>query len=399
MAQEIVFYHSAMTGAPSSTLNAAGAVITVLDAVLVNGFNVNTVSTLTRSGTTATATTSGTNGFSINDWVLIAGADQSAYNGRVKVTSKPASNQFTFEVAGSPTTPATGTITAKYPGAGWAKTTAGTNNAAYQGGGLGLWVQVEDNNPYADSHVGVRMRLAQGWTALDTATVIGTQINMHKATGGWMVFADAKTAYIFWGPLGGNVKSCCFGEFAPFYSGDAFSAFISGGRTSDAALRTCYDDASSAGSDYLGSQWPAARYVTTALQAAGVDSSSNLRGISQVGASVVSGPLMVPGSWLGVGNQTCNQFVAQGMFTPSLADNSIPIGPIFNQEFASPNYTLRGRHRGVYWPLGRMSGGFTNGFQRLDNALVDGVTQPLVLITMTQAAVRQLAFQVDGAWS
>ena len=48
MAQEIVFYHSAMQGAASGTLNALGAAIAVLDACLVNGFNVNTIGTLTR---------------------------------------------------------------------------------------------------------------------------------------------------------------------------------------------------------------------------------------------------------------------------------------------------------------------------------------------------------------
>lgn len=68
------------------------------------------VSSITRSGTTATVTTSTAHGLSDGDPVTIAGANQAAYNGtfQIKYVSTVA---FTIEVAGSPTTPATGTIT------------------------------------------------------------------------------------------------------------------------------------------------------------------------------------------------------------------------------------------------------------------------------------------------
>lgn len=72
-----------------------------------------TVSSITRSSTTATATTLTAHGFTSNDYVTIAGADQSAYNGKVKVTVT-GTTTFTFTVSGSPTTPATGSITAVY---------------------------------------------------------------------------------------------------------------------------------------------------------------------------------------------------------------------------------------------------------------------------------------------
>jgi len=76
----------------------------------LNGSSVN-VSSITRSGTTATVTTDSGHGLSDGDPVKIAGADQSGYNGifQVKYVS---STIFTIEVANSPTTPATGTITA-----------------------------------------------------------------------------------------------------------------------------------------------------------------------------------------------------------------------------------------------------------------------------------------------
>lgn len=71
------------------------------------------VGTLSRSGATVTVVTSTPHGFLTNDYVTVAGATPVAYNGRVKVTVVDPLT-FTFTVSGSPTTPATGTITAVY---------------------------------------------------------------------------------------------------------------------------------------------------------------------------------------------------------------------------------------------------------------------------------------------
>ena len=66
--------------------------------------------TITRSGTTATVALNA-HGYSVGALVIIAGASQSAYNGTKTILSV-ATNSFTYEVTGSPATPATGTITA-----------------------------------------------------------------------------------------------------------------------------------------------------------------------------------------------------------------------------------------------------------------------------------------------
>lgn len=71
------------------------------------------VSSITRSDTTATATTAAPHGFESGDFVTVAGADQAAYNGEVQVTVTGPTT-FTFTVAGAPATPATGTITATF---------------------------------------------------------------------------------------------------------------------------------------------------------------------------------------------------------------------------------------------------------------------------------------------
>jgi len=67
--------------------------------------------TITRSSTTATVTATA-HGNSLGGRVKIVGADQEAYNGTKVVTSVADADTFTFVVYGSPTSPATGTITA-----------------------------------------------------------------------------------------------------------------------------------------------------------------------------------------------------------------------------------------------------------------------------------------------
>lgn len=75
------------------------------------GHHTYSVTSITRSGTTATVTTSATNSLETGDSVVIAGAAQADYNGTHAITVTGGTT-FTYTVANSPTTPATGTITA-----------------------------------------------------------------------------------------------------------------------------------------------------------------------------------------------------------------------------------------------------------------------------------------------
>lgn len=70
-----------------------------------------TISSLTQTGGTATATTSSAHGYKIGDYVVVAGANQTEYNGESEVLSVPSTTTFTFSVSSGATSPATGTIT------------------------------------------------------------------------------------------------------------------------------------------------------------------------------------------------------------------------------------------------------------------------------------------------
>ena len=77
---DIKFYVHTNTGAPQLQ-NAFGCMIDVLDACLVNGFGSQTVSTLTASGTTFTATFGSAHNFMQYQVIKITGVNQPEFNG------------------------------------------------------------------------------------------------------------------------------------------------------------------------------------------------------------------------------------------------------------------------------------------------------------------------------
>ena len=87
-----------------------GATLCRLKTEIGNG-TVNTLTSLTRTGTTATATFT-LHGYVDGQYVTIADAVETDYNGTFLISNVTA-NTFDYTVANSPTTPATGTITAE----------------------------------------------------------------------------------------------------------------------------------------------------------------------------------------------------------------------------------------------------------------------------------------------
>lgn len=100
----------AISGATPNAYNGTKVITSVpLTTISVTG--------IVRSGTTATATTSSPHNYSTGDVVTIAGASPAGYNGTFVVTVYSNPNEFTYSVASTLTTPATGTITSSIPDA------------------------------------------------------------------------------------------------------------------------------------------------------------------------------------------------------------------------------------------------------------------------------------------
>ena len=97
---------------PSAARVIAGALTEQIDIVSLTPVAI-AVTSITRSGATATVTAASAHGLTTGDYALIAGAVETDYNGEFSVTVTN-TTVFTYTVGGTPTTPATGTITVLY---------------------------------------------------------------------------------------------------------------------------------------------------------------------------------------------------------------------------------------------------------------------------------------------
>lgn len=128
---QVQVFKSTDTGAPTFPAQ-AGSMIGLLDACLVNGYNLKTI-IIASAGLLATATDNA-HGRLTGEWLTIAGATQAGYNGVFKITVIDA-NTYTYTLAASQTSPATGTITAKKAPAGgtpWTTAFTSANDKAYR---------------------------------------------------------------------------------------------------------------------------------------------------------------------------------------------------------------------------------------------------------------------------
>lgn len=126
------FYTSAMTGAPSVS-NVWGNLTALLDAVLVDGFYLRTITSMTFADGIVTAHVGTGHDYKQHQVVRIAGATQSQYNGDFRIASVYG-NYFTFAINGTPTSPAqTNTaLSARVAPLGWEIAYTGDYKRAYR---------------------------------------------------------------------------------------------------------------------------------------------------------------------------------------------------------------------------------------------------------------------------
>lgn len=230
---EATFYYNGMTGGPAPGTAGAGDLITVLDACLVNGFNTVTLTSITRSGSTATATYT-SHGFKAGQLVYIAGANETEYNGNKRVLTVPDANTFTFTVSGTPATPATGTITAKTPGLGWTKDYTGTNLATFRpAAGNRRWLRVDDTPTNNSIILGYNAMTAvsTGTDPFPNTTFVaanGLRIAKPNDTNGWFLVGNDRCFYLCAATSGSYWTYMFFGDAPSYKSGDTDNTMIMG---------------------------------------------------------------------------------------------------------------------------------------------------------------------------
>lgn len=245
----IKVYRSQDLGAPVLS-GQIGQFITFLDAILVNGYNSVSVTSLTRSGSTATAVCAAPHGLSTGDVASVAGAGQTDYNVEAVVTVVNGTT-FTYDVANAPTSPATGTITAKRAPLGYTKVFTGSNKAAYRANdpsGLRHFLRVQDDGGTTGGARECRLWGYEAMTDVDTGT--GPYPTAGQSSNGyyqmkssstdatqrpWCLVGDGKIFYLFMDYVGaaasgvsstGTFYATVFGDILPYKVGDAYASVL-----------------------------------------------------------------------------------------------------------------------------------------------------------------------------
>lgn len=243
-----IYYTSDEPGAPTLN-NANGSLISVLDAVLINGFGLKSVTSITVAGGVATVTCAGhqfTGG--VGRKVQIAGASPAALNGNHDVTVVDA-NTFTYPTTAANGT-ATGTISARRAPLGWQKVFSSTNKAIYgrtDPQATAMLLRIDDTGTGVASTTNARAVMCESATAVDTMTgVVPTSAQLSggyyvskgqssTAAKRWFVVGDSRSMYLFtegsdytWAS-GYGLSPLVFGDIDTYRSGgDAYGCIIHG---------------------------------------------------------------------------------------------------------------------------------------------------------------------------
>lgn len=208
---DIKFFVHTNNNAPQLQ-NAFGSMINVLDAALINGIQVGTVSSMTASGKIVTAVFGAAHNLMPHQVIKITGANQAEYNvAEAKVASVPNATTITFELPEIPdTTIATGTISCSLPSLGWEKPFSSSNpsgggKAAYRSKNLLLSSRpflrvVDEQDPVQQPTYAKFAKVGIVEDMIDIDTMLGVQAPFDAAAPNknWVGSGSGNTAYNGW---------------------------------------------------------------------------------------------------------------------------------------------------------------------------------------------------------
>ena len=244
----IYSFRSTQAGAPVLS-GTAGAMLTLLRTCLTTGFGASSVQSMAVTDGVATVSLSAGNPFAADGLIQVSGAAPAALNGTWRVTSV-AGNSLTFPAPGVASGVATGVITVKVPGAGWAETFSDANVAAFQPSAVeasGCLLRIDDA-----ATTTARLR---GYESMsDVNTGVGPVPTESQLSGGaywdksgdaspaarpWMLWADHRGAHVAVDPQGTGGYSLYYaGDIASVKSGDAWCWMLTGNTAARAASTT-----------------------------------------------------------------------------------------------------------------------------------------------------------------
>jgi hypothetical protein len=190
-----ILFRSTDAGAPVLN-NAAGALISVLDACLVTGFNSVGVSSISITSNVATVTTSAAHGLAVGQVAAVADSGVVAANGNLTVLTVPSATTYTAACATADTTNSASGASSKRASLGWVKQFTGTNKAIYKMSDVasyGQQLRIDDTAVGFDARViGV-----ENPTAIDTYTDAFPTAAQLSGGGYWPKAANTTAAKVW----------------------------------------------------------------------------------------------------------------------------------------------------------------------------------------------------------
>lgn len=389
MANEIVWYDDTETGAPVLN-NAAGALIALLDALLVTGFNSQTLTSVSVTGGVATVTKAG-HGYTTARMLDIAGAGTALVNGR-KLVTVTSSSTFTFPAAGVADGTISGTITAKRSPLGWARTHSGgatvgmysrTDSAA-----TAMSLRVDDSSG-VQSYPCARVVMVESFSDVNTysnptptaAQISGGQYWMKGANSSaakpWLLVGDGRTFWLFLDSQnypasnysGVPVGPYSFGDLKSYKAADAYACMLVGNLSSSGESMVFGQSAASPGS------------APTAL------ASMVARSANAIGAGI---PAL---------NIATHRFggSSSGAY-PSPVDNGLVVSmPVLVYDATASIGAIRGEARGIADPLANIPMGLLHK-QVLSN--LTGSSRDFLAVSFQMTGSQgHMLFDITGPWA
>ncbi len=308
----------------------------MLDAILVNGFNLVTVDSVVIANNVATVTRSAGLNYLVDQVIEIAGATPAALNGQWRVASvSPGTNSLTFSTSGISNQTASGTITIKTPGLGWTLEFTATNKRVYRSPNEDSprsYYLIDDTSSASNISCG-GVNAYGAMTDIATGTELwhngGTQTGFPRNYG-YEFFAcgDDRTFWLqgrgYYSYIASTYTNVWgIGDFISLKPNDAHNEFVSV-------------------SNY---QAGAGSHGASLLQAIGWGTLSNVGRVLRRG---------VPGYPVradGVPNVGQALSGYGGLPFPAVVDNNIVVTDALIREEGSGGTPVRGRCRGLYWVM------------------------------------------------
>lgn len=245
----IKVYKSTDTGAKLNS-GQSGALIAILDDVLVNGYGGANISSIIKVNNVATVNTTGPHGFNDGDICKITGSDQSAYNNEFEVTLA-GSNAFTIPIPNEAPNSVTGTMRCVKAPLGFTKPFSGANKAVYRSSdptSNRFYLRVVDDASGANGGAEASFTMAEVMTGTDTwdtlvpspsrvpAGYLVAKSNVSTtAARHWMIIGNSKLFYLFCYfnnndvlLSSGNISNALFGDVISYSPNDAWNTVIGG---------------------------------------------------------------------------------------------------------------------------------------------------------------------------